>query len=819
MNNIRYGGNSAAKKIFTVGALMLSMGSAEILAQSRYVIEEVLITSRKVEEGLQDAPIAISAFTGSEMENRGAMDVTDVASAAPNVTLEIGGATSGMSAAPVTFIRGIGQSDFVINTDAAVGLYVDGVYMGRSLGSVMDLVDLERVEVLRGPQGTLFGRNTIGGAISLISKEPSIEDGLYGNVSATIGENGYQMLRGTANVPLTDNSAARFTAFTRQRDGYMDAVQYDDFQLGAEDVMGFRASFKADLSDSLTLTAAYDYSDRNDSPAALRPLDLGDAGVVDVNGNSADGTATGPIGLRFNTGNGVPAAWLATENGPVSGQFINNDGSTQSGRTVSCSDATLNNNRQCYGDAWIQDSSFENNSVWTDPSGTKIEPEQELEVMGGFVALEWDTEAVTIKSISSYREFDAQFYNDNDFTPYIIFHNNHPEFSHEQFSQEFQLTGSVNEKLDYVGGLFYFEEEGLETIAAQFPNIPPCAASNEQPSCFTSDRFIENDSTAGYAQFIYHPTVDLHLTLGLRRTESTKTFLTRQTTNTAGGAVITEGSGTLVAKETDYMFNAAWDAAENAMVYFNLSTGFRDGGFPARFPTGIPDVVEPFLPEYVDAYELGIKSDWFDNALQLNAAIFQTDYSDIQVDASSASAEGAPTIFNLASATLRGLEVEAIAVLNDNLRVDAAIGYLDSSIDSVTGGELISGAGNTAIAITTDNVLPYNPEWQINLGLNYSHYVDDGAEIRTRLDYQYVAEQYYVVTNRPGSLADSYSRVNINASYIPANSNWELTAGIKNLTDEEYSTAGQFATINASSAINVSRPREAYLQLKYNFGE
>ena len=134
---------------------------------SRYALEEVIITARRKEEGLQNAAIAVTALTAIELENRAAVDVIDFADVAPNVNFKAGGNISGFGAAPVVTIRGVGQSDFVINTDPAVGIYTDGVYLGRSIGSVLDLVDVERVEALRGPQGTLFGRNSIGGAITV----------------------------------------------------------------------------------------------------------------------------------------------------------------------------------------------------------------------------------------------------------------------------------------------------------------------------------------------------------------------------------------------------------------------------------------------------------------------------------------------------------------------------------------------------------------------------------------------------------------------------------------------------------------------------
>ena len=425
-----------------IGTPVSSIAEAAVQAEepqtktkSRYAIEEVTVTARKVEEGLQSAPIAISAFSAQELENRGALNITDVTSASPNVTLEDGGTASGISATPVTFIRGIGQNDFVINTDPAVGIYVDGVYFGRSLGSVIDLLDLERVEVLRGPQGTLFGRNTIGGAISLISKEPDPEQPLNGQLTASMGNNGYQLFRGTVNIPVSDNSAARFSGFSRERDGYVEALQYDDFQLGEEDVWGIKGSFKVDFTDTFSMTLSADHSDRRDSPSAKTPLDMGDLGPVDANGNAIDGIAPPPFSLFFNLGNGIPGTWLATDEGTLFNTFVTNTGELQTGRTVTCAGDVLDSSRQCNGDAWISSNPFEINSAWTDDLGNKIEPTQKLKVSGYSASFEWDAEFGTFKSTSSYREFESEFYNDFDGTPYVIVHNNHPLFEQEQWSE------------------------------------------------------------------------------------------------------------------------------------------------------------------------------------------------------------------------------------------------------------------------------------------------------------------------------------------------------------------------------------------------
>ncbi|CAN0603395.1 unnamed protein product, partial [Ectocarpus sp. 12 AP-2014] len=167
--------------------------SEEGTQASRATLEEVVVTARRTEESLQDAPVAVTALTSDDIETRAALSITEVTASVPNVSFESSGATSGLGAAPIVFIRGLGQSDFVINSDPAAGMYVDGVYLGRSLGSLVDLLDLERAEVLRGPQGTLFGRNTIGGAINLVSKVPST-DGNFGQATVAAGERGFVQL-------------------------------------------------------------------------------------------------------------------------------------------------------------------------------------------------------------------------------------------------------------------------------------------------------------------------------------------------------------------------------------------------------------------------------------------------------------------------------------------------------------------------------------------------------------------------------------------------------------------------------------------------
>ena len=260
-------------------------------------LEEIVVTAQKRDENLQKAPIAISAFTAATIARTGVTNIADLAMKAPNVTFKFTAPISGASNAATVFIRGIGQSDFALTTDPGVGVYVDGVYLSRSVGGVLDVLDLERVEVLRGPQGTLFGRNTIGGAISLISKKPSFTD-TSGSVQITGGSRNQLNLRGDVNIPLGDDLAVRVAASSKSRDGYVNTAfaKSSPFysqaltNLGNEDRQAFRADFLWEPASALKVSLSTDYSRvrENNAPAVL----------VGVTGTTSP--ADGPIVFLYN---------------------------------------------------------------------------------------------------------------------------------------------------------------------------------------------------------------------------------------------------------------------------------------------------------------------------------------------------------------------------------------------------------------------------------------------------------------------------------------------------------------------------------------
>lgn len=746
-------------------------------------VEEVVVTARKREENLQDTPIAITAVGGAQLQARGAVDLTVIETIAPNVHFSASQPTSGLSGATAVFIRGIGQRDFTINIDPAVGIYFDGVYVGRSIGALMDLVDIERVEVLRGPQNTLFGRNTIGGAINVMTKSPSEQFG--GTLKAGGGQNDYRELSGNINLPISDRMRLSLGAFYRHQDGFVKALQYKDLKLGEDDVKGARFKMKFDVTDKIGFEIAGDMARNHNTTSAVVPIRLNNLLPVGT-------TGTGPFNTAFNNS-------LAL-----------------SGDAACRTTAGQATNPKCFGPVWLPGSRFASNAVFTDRFGAKVDPNNQLDTNGISATITAKTPIGQFKAISAYRDFNAVTYNDVDFTPYLLFANSHPEFSQNQFSQELQLVGSTaGDKLDYVVGYYYFEERGLERIYNQ---VITAFNATTNPGALAQDiyRNIDNHSHAVYGQATWRLTDAISVTAGARYTESTKRFKIKNILPT--GAVDGPYRGAKKFDKVNPTATLGWKPNEASYVYATYSEGFRDGGYAARFLGVLPAILPSYDPETVKAYEIGSKNQFFDNRLRLNVAAFRTDYRDLQVDATVPPAlqiSQASTILNLAQARIQGVEVEFDGRLTDWLRVDGAVGYLDSDIRSVLGGRVLSGA----YGITAASELPFSPEWTGNLGVTATAKVADQGRAIARLDWSYVDSQYSGIENNGEIKLRSRNFLNASLRYVPDRGRWEAALVVKNLANDRY--FNQIVNIQALNSTfgAPGRPRTVYATLTYRFGD
>ena len=743
-------------------------------------LEEIVVTARRREESLQSVPVAVSVLTGEELQEAGGLKIDAIGKVVPNVHFEAAGGTSGVKS-PVIFIRGMGQNDFIPVEDPAVGIYLDGVYMGRNIGSVFDLIDIERIEVLRGPQGTLFGRNTIGGAVNIISKTPT--DVMSASVKASVGDEGFYEVRGTLNMPMGDRTAARISAFKRERDGYVEAVQHRNLDLGSDDLWGLRASLRSELSDTFSLDVAFDYSKAEETPGAISPI----GGIGGFNGETIT------LGL------------------PVQ-PFANFFNAIYSGDPASCTTAAGQaGNSACYGPVWNTGDMYKINSVYRDNQGNQVNPEQSVEVWGGNVTATWQIGEMELKSITSYREFDIGLFNDLDFSPYILFANNHDAYEQEQWSQEFQLSGDAMEgRMNYVVGYYYFEEEGEELIFNQISFAPPLSGPPDFFFQYLS-RFIENDSQAIFGQVNFDLNDQWTLTAGLRYTESDKDF-TLLTERRVGP--ISNQFGKLSTEETTPLLSLSWDVNDDVMLYLTYSEGYRDGSYAARFTGAVPTPLPNYDPEYVTNYEIGMKSKLLDGRMRLNATAFMMDYEDMQINASSNVVATSSTKANLGDATISGLELELSALVNEHFSFGVNLGLLDDEIDSLQ-GTLVS---NTVV-IDKSSDLPNTPDWTLALMAKYETTLASGGTLSLRADYTVKDEYFSRAENIVENKIDDYRHLNLGANYLSAEGDWEVGLGIRNASDEEYyQSATPFATFGLSFGQPV-RPRTVYASLTYNFGE
>lgn len=550
----------------------VSVGAAsaqeEPEADDRRTLDLVVVTARRREEGLQDVPVAVTAFQGDALEARDVSDISGVGDLAPNVTLRSTASLSGSSNATAFFIRGIGQTDFAVTTDPGVGTYLDGVYIARSVGGVLDTLDVESIEVLRGPQGTLFGRNTIGGALNVRSKVPGNEFSsdfrfVYGDFDRTD-------FAAAVNVPVNDRLAFRLSALSQNRDGFVrrllaDVNDTSDLQ-GDQNSDTFRLTTRFDATDTFQIIGSADYTRVREASA----------------GSTAAISSPGLLGPTLLAPIDVPGLGLVAPGDPG---LIPEDIDT---------------------------------TFATGPNGTI------LDTYGGSITATWDIGNIELKSISAYRGTDGEFNRDGDGTPFPIGEQTRT-IDFEQFSQELQANGtSFGDRLDWTAGVFYLHEEAEDLVLVTLGNILPLPGID-------IDNFTNNDTIAVYGQGTYDLTDRLSVTGGIRWTNDDKQYTTSQVIS-AIGVTIVDGTAQEDFSAVTGRAGIEYKVTEDLLTYVSASRGFKSGGFTPRYvappPGGVPLTFEE---ETVWTYELGTKWEGFGNRARLNLAAFLSDYEDIQL--------------------------------------------------------------------------------------------------------------------------------------------------------------------------------------------
>lgn len=582
------------------------------------VLEEVTVTARKREENLQTTPVAITALTAATLERRGIDNVADLGEHVANLSM-ISGQGGGTSQAQIS-IRGVGQSDFILTSDQSVGLYVDGVYIPRSLGAALDLIDIQRIEVLRGPQGTLFGRNTTAGAVQIVSKPP--QDHLSGAAEVTVGRFGRADFKGSVSTPLgSDKVLARFSAASLNQDGYGKRLaQGTD---GADtDILAARAQVRMQVTDAVQADLVLDGS-RKRGYAGLETL---------VNVDPAD-----PFLAFYNMH--LTSQGLA----PVDERWITSDPN----------------------DTWAAERNRDDNDI-----------------RGGALTVSWEGADTTFRSISAYRQIRAESGYSFAPSPYPVAEQE-LNLRQRQWSQEFQLGGAAfDQRLQWLTGLYYFRERASDHQVVPF--FQPVVANGSGgftrvPGGFSLEIYIsqETESYAAFAQGTYRLTDRLSTTVGARYTDETKTLF-----STLEGAFV-RPPGTVEDSWTNLSprVGLEYEFTSGVFGYGSISRGFRSGGFNGRNTSPLP--ATSYEPEKITAYELGMKVQPPSSRWRLNTAAFYYDYSDFQGLTLKSFSGITITVGNIADVKLWGAEIELQARPSERLELSLAAGYTRHDIARV----------------------------------------------------------------------------------------------------------------------------------------
>jgi|HigsolmetaAR201D_1030396.scaffolds.fasta_scaffold05839_1 iron complex outermembrane receptor protein len=762
-------------------------------------LEEIVVTARRREESLQETPIAISAFTAESLERQQIFSTDDLDQVSPNLQFAAYGPLTGHNSAAQVFIRGIGQTDGSSGVDPGVGLYIDEVYMGRAVGGIMDFRDIAGIQVLRGPQGTLFGRNTIGGAVLLTTALPG--DELGGTVRVGVGDDDLREAFVAVDLPIADGLGARISAGARQRDGYVTRI-HDNMDLGDEDSFTTQAVLRWE-TDPVTLTLRGDYTreDENGSPFVFAAIN--ESQVFPIFASVAAGCSNGAGAPSFPPPVPVPQDLVDPR---------------------CANDATWNLGKYTNGGTAPAFSRLEN---W----GTSLVAEFKL------------SDAFRLKSISAYRELNWHGARDADNTPLTILHTDYKSDG-RQFSEE--LQGLVEtDRLKGVFGLFYFDEK-----VTDFLQVPIAAGVGAPAQVLQGSRdyqlaYLDNENWAVFTQWTYDITDALSVTAGVRYTEETKgariigfttapvdaptivpDFL-RPYTIDANGLIVQSNvippghtsPGLHVHPdrfENDYSSTTGsasiqYKFAEKAMAYLSWSQGFKSGGFNQRFNSVTFDYTPlSFKEETAETIELGFKSD-IAGVLRLNAAIFNTDYEDMQLIYR---VGVVPILFNAGKATIRGGELE-FTYAPGSLIIEGSVGYLDDEFDSIT--PIVVPGSQVTATVTPNNSLPFTPEWQANIGIGYD-IVGPTVTLTPRVNISYTDSQFFDAANsREVAQLDDVTLVNV--SLTLAFGDWKIRAGINNVTNKEYLVAGNSSTSTSAGYAEAiySRPRNWFLTAQYEF--
>ena len=834
--------------------LSLAVIAATIAPQpliAQPMLEEVVVTARKKAESLMEAPLSVTAVSGMAMNEMGISNLIQLSTQIPSLTLGTGAQVSNI------YIRGIGSG---VNRgfDQSVGLYIDGVYQSRSKQFTQSMVDLQQVEVLRGPQSILFGKNTIAGAIKVETANPDVGEEFNGSITLDY-EPDQETARGTLVLSggLTDNLAARLALRYQETDGYVDNQ--------------FRGADEINSDDTLArLTLFWEPSDAVDITTKLAYVDSSGEGMNRVN-TVADPTLLNTFGQPGNSlGLTSVAGAIAAFAYPG---YQESSGSAEY-------------------DSWV------GNRAWY-PNGTD---ESEVESFQGSIAVNWEVGDYTLSSLSAYTDWDEELLHDVDFHPGNVAGNLEAD-DIEQFSQELRLASNFDGRFNFMLGLYYEDQDGTigtgETVVdgslggvfgalpanALSPSLPPGLTLGDIGinsiwngqllaqlgipgfegleiinSGYYTQQDIDNETFSAFAQVEIDLTDTITLELGGRYSDDSKEQFKRNSAaigipdqsfevlvNSDGSlteagaadpgiaqlsAIVTGpllnrpvAQNKLERDEThfDPSVRLTWDMNADTMAYFSWSTGYKAGGITGGVDSinqdGTPGPGTTFGDETASAFEAGIKTAFWDGRARVSGAVFYTEIDDLQVS----SFRGLSfTVTNAAESTTQGFEIESQFAVTDELELGANIAYLDAEYDEYDSApctifQEAASTGDCSQDLSGDTP-PFAPEWSSNFYASYETNLSNNLILRARADANFKDDYYTDGDLDPNSLQESFWKYDARVAIGSADGTWEVAAYGRNLSDERVVSFTLDAPLSAGIyAGGVDEPRVYGLQAIYNF--
>lgn len=760
-------------------------------------IADIVVTATRREESMQKVPIAVTALSTQALAESNIDNVQDIVSLTPGIQVQ----TAQKPGEAIFQIRGQIQTDTSPSFDPSIGLYFDDVYIARAVGALANLLDVERVEVLKGPQGTLFGKNTPGGAIRIVSNKPTHEFGGYGLASYESFDK--YRLEGVLNIPLGDTLAARFAGqYSRKTGGYATNV-FTGRKIDHEENLSLRGSAQWELTDKLTILLAGDYSKLNAGgvPTILRHYEP-------ANGPSS----AREVALAEGLGTDFSPADLA-----LATQILQGLAAPHGTRTVG-SDLRV-----------VGASSYSINPATGQISyvGGRTDPGGSTRTWGGLANISYDMGFATLKSITAYRGVKSDYIYDVDGTVYHLVDAGQLA-KNKQFSQEILLNGTaLGDRLNWTTGAIYFDEKPY-SVDTSVSLAGLSALAGRAGSVAIQD--ARNKSYGFFAQGTYDLTDALSFTGGLRYTIDKRAFDAQAYNRATSGAlacVFTVANGMallpsfqapctisqqITFKKWNYAAALNYQIDADKMIYIRTGRSFRAGGFNARLTA--PESVASFKPEVVTDYEFGIKADWLGRTLRTNLAIFHSKTTDVQNTQNGIASNGNTytLLANIGTRKVNGVELQVVAKPSSFLSYDAGLSYLDAKV-------------NNPLDPQVDYPFAM-PKWAWNQGVTISAPLGEDFSARLRGDLSYRGKMF--VSGNPlrdpaGNILyrgvfDDLVMINARFTLRHERTGIEFAIYGRNLTNELYANRAFHISGIGIDLGYLAEPRVVGAEMKIPFG-